>query len=71
MAIDDIVSFDGDLPEAVTIEDKPKSEQLDLIAQLDEDDKSTVFKIIDTMLTEKKFQDFFQKNLPQQNSQAV
>lgn len=71
MAIDDIVNFDGDLPETVTVEDKPKSEQLDLINQLDEEDKSTVFKIIDTMLTKKKFQDFFQKNLPQQNSQAV
>ncbi len=41
-----------------------KSEQLDLINQLDEEDKSTVFKIIDTMLTKKKFQNFFQKNLP-------
>jgi len=48
----------------VTVEDKPKSEQLELINQLDEEDKSTVFKIIDTMLTKKKFQDFFQKNLP-------
>lgn len=64
MAIDDIVNFDGDMPEAVTVDDKPKSEQLDLINQLDEEDKSTVFKIIDTMLTKKKFQDFFQKNLP-------
>ena len=71
MTIDEIVNFDGDLPEAVTVEDKPMSEQLDLINQLDEEDKSTVFKIIDTMLTKKKFQDFFQKNLPQQNSQAV
>jgi hypothetical protein len=34
-----------------------------LINQLDEDDKSTVFKIIDTMLTKKKFKDFFQKNI--------
>lgn len=31
MAIDDIVNFDGDMPEALTVEDKPKSEQLDLI----------------------------------------
>ena len=31
------------------------------VNQLDEEDKSTVFKIIDTMLTKKKFQDFFQK----------
>ena len=47
----------------MTVEDKPKSEQLDLINQLDEDDKSTVFKIIDTMLTKKKFKTFFQENV--------
>ena len=31
--------------------------------QLDEEDKSTVFKIIDTMLTKNKFKDFFNKNV--------
>ena len=34
-----------------------------LIKQLDEDDRTVVFKIIDTMLTKKKFKDFFQKNV--------
>lgn len=38
-------------------------EQLNMINQLDEDDKNTVFKIVDTMLTKKKFKDFFQKNV--------
>ena len=38
-------------------------EQLNLIKQLDDDDRSVVFKIIDTMLTNKKFKDFFQKNV--------
>ncbi len=34
---------------------------MELIQQLDEEDKSTVFKIIDKMLTTKKFKDFFNK----------
>jgi len=58
MTIDQIVHFDDKTPVDVTIGDKPGFEQLNLINQLDEDDKSTVFKIIDTMLTKKKFKDF-------------
>jgi hypothetical protein len=45
------------------IEDKTAAEQMRLIQQLDEEDKQTVFKIIDKMLTTKKFKDFFQKNV--------
>jgi len=45
------------------LEDKPDFEKLHLINQLDEEDKQTVFKIIDTMLTKKKFKDFFNKNV--------
>jgi len=29
----------------------------------EEDDKQTIFKLIDKMLTNKKFKDFFQKNV--------
>ena len=32
-----------------------------LIQQLDDKDKHVIFKMIDTMLTKKKFKDFFQK----------
>ncbi|GEM56706.1 hypothetical protein [Flavobacterium branchiophilum] len=42
--------------------DKPDFEKLHLINQLDENDKTTLFKIVDTMLTKKKFKDFFAKN---------
>ncbi len=34
-----------------------------LIQQLDEDNKQTIFKLIDKMLTNKKFKDFFNKRL--------
>ena len=60
---DQILNYDNIIPEEVTLEDKPDLEKLNLINQLDEDDKQTVFKIIDTMLTKKKFKDFFQKNV--------
>lgn len=43
--------------------DKPDLEKMNLINQLEEEDKQTVFKIIDTMLTKKKFKDFFNKNI--------
>ena len=63
MSIDQIVNFEGDIPEEVTLEDKDTVEQMRLIQQLDDDDKKTVFKIIDKMLTTKKFKDFFNKNI--------
>jgi transcriptional regulator with XRE-family HTH domain len=63
MTVDQILHFEGDLPDEVAIENKPELEQFNLISQLDEEDKATVFKIIDTMLTKKKFKDFFQKNV--------
>ena len=34
-----------------------------LIEELDEEDKSMVFKMVEKMLTTKKFKDFFNKNI--------
>ncbi len=63
MTIDNIINFEGNYPKEVTIEDKTAVEQMQLIQQLDEEDKQTIFKLIDKMLTTKKFKDFFQKNV--------
>ena len=63
LSMDQIVNFEGQIPEEVTIEDKNAVEQLNLIQQLDEDDRKTIFTIIDKMLTNKKFKDFFKKNV--------
>ena len=63
MTIDQLVNFDGAMPEEVTIEDKSLLEQVKLIQELEPDEKSMVFKMIDTFLTKKKFKDFFQKNI--------
>ena len=38
-------------------------EQVRLIQDLDEKDKNIVLSIIETMLTKKKFKEFFQKNI--------
>ena len=62
-SIDKVVNFDGDFPKEVILEDKNTVEQMRLIQQLDEDDKTTVLKIIDKMLTTKKFKEFFKKNV--------
>jgi hypothetical protein len=63
MTIDQILAYDGDIPSEVVIEDKTAVEQLRLIQQLEDEDRQTIFKLIDKMLTNKKFKDFFQKNV--------
>ena len=63
ISMDDIVNFEGKIPQEVTLEDKTTVEQINLIQQLDDEDRKTVFSIIDKMLTNKKFKDFFQKNV--------
>lgn len=64
LTTDQIINYDENiLPKEVVMEDKSTIEQMQLIQQLDDEDKNTVFKIIDKMLTTKKFKDFFQKNV--------
>lgn len=63
MTTDQILNYDGKIPKEITIEDKTTTEQMQLIQQLDEEDKKTIFRIIDKMLTNKKFKDFFNKNV--------
>lgn len=63
MTVDQIINLEDVIPKAVVLEDKTEDERLKLIDNLDEEDKNTVFKIIDKMLTNKKFKTFFDKNL--------
>ena len=63
VTIDEIVHLKNEVPKPVTIEDKTTTEQLRLIQQLSDKDKSIIMSIIDTMLTKQKFQEFFQQNL--------
>ena len=63
MSTDQIINYDGKIPKEVVIEDKTAVEQMRLIQQLEDEDKQTIFKLIDKMLTNKKFKDFFAKNV--------
>ncbi len=63
MTIDQIVNFDGAIPQEITVEDKTLMEQVKLIQELEPDEKNMVFKMVDTFLTKKKFKDFFNKNV--------
>lgn len=63
VTIDQIVHLDENTPKEVIVEDKTTTEQINLVQQLDEEDKKAVFRIISTMITKNKFKDFFQKNV--------
>ncbi|WP_109675885.1 transcriptional regulator [Dyadobacter jejuensis] len=47
----------------VVIEDKNTTQQLKLIQELEDEDRSTIFKLGDKMLTKKKFKEFFNQNV--------
>lgn len=64
ITVDQVINLNDDnLPKEVVIEDKQAQEQLRLISELDTDDRAIIFKMIDKMLTSKKFKDFFSKNV--------
>jgi transcriptional regulator with XRE-family HTH domain len=63
MTTDQIIDFEGGIPQEVTVEDKTEVEQVRLIQQLDDEDKQTIFRLVDKMLTNKRFKDFFAKNV--------
>jgi transcriptional regulator with XRE-family HTH domain len=64
VTVDDLLNPDDDKkPTPVTVEDKTTTEKIRLIEQLEEEDKNVIYKMLDTMLTKKKFQDFFQQNI--------
>lgn len=64
MTVDEIIHFeDAKTPTSVKVEDKTANEKVQLISQLDEEDKHAVYRIIDGMLTKNKFQTFFEQNL--------
>lgn len=63
LTTDQIINYDGKIPTEVILKDKTAAEQMRLVQQLEEVGKNTIFKIIDKMLTNKKFKDFFNKNI--------
>lgn len=58
MNTDQIINHDGCIPKEVVLEDRTELEQIRLIQQLEEEDKQTIFRLVEKMLTNKKFKDF-------------
>jgi transcriptional regulator with XRE-family HTH domain len=63
MITDEILNYGNVVPTADNVEGKFDFEKLNLMKQLQEDDKQTVNKIVETMLTKQEFQTFFEQNL--------
>ena len=63
LTIDQLIQYEGKIPKEVTVIDKTSNEKPQLIEQLDEEDKSALYRIVDCMLAKKQFKDFFQKTL--------
>jgi transcriptional regulator with XRE-family HTH domain len=64
ITVDEIIHFeDAKTPKPIKVEDKTANEKVQLISQLEDEDKQAVYRIIDGMLTKNKFQTFFEQNL--------
>lgn len=65
MTIDEIIHFEEGkkAPKEVQTEDKELTEQVKLIQELEPDERSMVFKMIDTFINQKKFKDFVKQNV--------
>lgn len=63
VTVDELLNLDDKQPTPITVKDKTISEKIRLVEQLEEEDKNVIYKMLDTMLTKKKFQDFFQQNI--------
>jgi hypothetical protein len=61
LSTDQILNFDGQIPKEIILEDKSTTEQMNLIKELDEDDRTMVLKIIDTMLTKRNLKNSSRK----------
>lgn len=63
MTVDEIIHYEGKVPTEVKIKDKTTNEKVQMLEQLEDEDRQAVYRIIDGMLTKNKFKDFFTKNI--------
>ena len=72
ITVDKIIRFESTLtPASIKVEDKIANEKVQLISQLDEEDKNAVYCISDGMLTKNKFQTFLNKTFKSLNNQIM
>lgn len=64
ITIDEIVHFEDKKlpPKEVTVHDKAVVEQINLISQLDEKEKSVIYTIVESFISKKRFKDFVTQN---------
>lgn len=64
MSLDEVAYYDEqNEPKEVSINQRPGFEQVEMIGQLDEEDRKVITHMIDTMLTRKRFKEFFEQQL--------
>jgi len=63
ISVDELINGDNATPKEVFIADETATKQMQLINELDTEEKNIVFKMVNTFLTQKKFKEFFQKNI--------
>lgn len=57
LTIDEIVFLDQTKPLEVNIEDKPRKEQMELLEELEDEDRTIIFKVVNIMLTKKRMKE--------------
>ena len=65
IAVDDIIYYDqkNSAPTEVSVQDKATLEQLQLINELEEEEKNILLKLIETFVSKKRFKEYLQNNI--------
>lgn len=65
VSVDDVIYYGekNGVPHEVSLNDKMALEQLQLINELDEEEKGILLKLIETFVSKKRFKDYSQKNI--------
>ncbi|HRI01960.1 MAG TPA: helix-turn-helix transcriptional regulator [Saprospiraceae bacterium] len=65
MSVDNVIYFNdtNSIPADVSIADKAAIEQLQLINELDEEEKNILLKLIETFVSKKRFKEYLQQNI--------
>lgn len=65
ITVDDVIYFGerNGVPKEISVTDKATLEQLQLINELDKEEKTILLKLIETFVSKKRFKDYLQKNI--------
>ena len=65
MSVDDVIYFNekNGVPNEISMDDKAALEQLQLINELEDEEKTILLKLIETFVSKKRFKDYLQKNI--------